>query len=149
MVQGTRRIRLYALLIAVCCWLPAQVAIAQQGPVAAMFASDQKREEPLALSFLLIDVPPTKTAASPLRVYLSAGDIERAFDNADFRPGAAIVPTNTDLSLRRLRPQRNARSSIASGSGQTSFATWKIKSRHAGSKNPNRQAVRQAYCALV
>ena len=62
-----------------------------------MFASDQKREEPLALSFLPIDVPPTKTAASPLRVYLSAGDIERAFDNADFRPDAAIVPTNTDL----------------------------------------------------
>lgn len=94
----------YALLLAILCWLPAEIATAQQGPVAAMFASDQKRDETLALSFLPLDVPPTKTAAAPLRVYLSAGDLERAFDNAQFRPDAAIVPTNTDLMIGAPSP---------------------------------------------
>lgn len=96
--------RSYALALAILCWLAAEVATAQQGPVAAMFGSDQKRDETLALSFLSQDLPPTKTAAVPLRVYLSAGDLERAFDNSQFRPGAAIVPTNVDLLISAPSP---------------------------------------------
>ncbi len=96
--------RSYALPLAILCWLQADVATAQQGPVAAMFASDQKRDETLALSFLSQDLPPTKTAAGPLRIYLSAGDLERAFDNPQFRADAAIVPTNTDLLIAAPSP---------------------------------------------
>jgi hypothetical protein len=40
----------------------------------------------------------------PLRVYLSAGDLERAFDTERFRPDAAIVPTNTDLQILAASP---------------------------------------------
>jgi hypothetical protein len=105
MVQKIRCIRgPYALLLGIFCWLPAEVAIAQQGPVAVMFGSDQKRDAALALSFLPVDVPPTKTAGFPLRVYLSAGDLERALDNAQFRPDAAIFPTNTDLLISAPAP---------------------------------------------
>ena len=32
-------------------------------------------------------------------MYLSAGDLERAFDRPEFRPAAAIVPTNTELLI--------------------------------------------------
>jgi hypothetical protein len=76
---------------------------AQQGPVAVMFADDQQREKALASSFLSVDVPPRKGGA-PLHVYLSAGDLERAFDQSRFRPDAAIVPTNTDLDLAASSP---------------------------------------------
>jgi hypothetical protein len=77
---------------------------AQQGPVATMFGADQKRHASLALSFLQVDLPPSKTANAPARVYLSAGDLERAFDRAEFRPDAAIVPTNTDLQVTSSDP---------------------------------------------
>ena len=97
-------LRLYALIAGICFCLAAGVALAQQGPVAAMFVSDQKRDAALALSFQTLDVPPTKTAAFPLRVYLSAGDLERAFDRTEFRPDAAIVPTNTDLLISASEP---------------------------------------------
>jgi hypothetical protein len=92
------------VLVAIFCWLLAEVAIAQQGPVAVMFSSDQKRDQALALSFLPLDLPPAKAAAFPLSVYLSAGDLERAFDNAQFRPDAAIVPTNTELLIASPDP---------------------------------------------
>ena len=75
----------------------AGVVVAQQKPVAAMFGDDQKRGETIASSFATAEVAPTASAAFPLQLYLTAGDLERAFDRADFRPDAAIVPTNTDL----------------------------------------------------
>ena len=75
-----------------------------QGPVAAMFSDDQQRDRSLALSFLSVDLPATKAAAFPAHVYLSAGDLERAFDKADFRPDATIVPTNTDLQITAAAP---------------------------------------------
>jgi hypothetical protein len=37
-------------------------------------------------------------------VYLSAGDLERAFDGAGFRPDAAIVSTNTHLVVTAASP---------------------------------------------
>jgi hypothetical protein len=37
-------------------------------------------------------------------VYLSAGDLERAFDTAAFRPDAAIIPTNPGLVLGAASP---------------------------------------------
>ena len=76
---------------------------AQQGPVAAMFGDDEKREQALRLSFLSVELAAAATG-SPLRVYLSAGDLERAFDRPQFRPDAAIVPTNTDLILGASSP---------------------------------------------
>jgi hypothetical protein len=74
------------------------------GPVAAMFAADQKRDAARAASFETADLPASKAAAFPARVYLSAGDLERAFDQSEFRPDAAIVPTNTDLLITAPQP---------------------------------------------
>jgi hypothetical protein len=69
-----------------------------------MFGDDQKRDASLALSFLEIDIPASNAAKDPARVYLSAGDLERAFDMTQYRPDAAIVPTNTDLELKSSDP---------------------------------------------
>ena len=80
------------------------LASAQQGPVAAMFSDDQKRGEEIALSFATSEVPPTSVAAFPAQVYLTGGDLERAFDTSRFRPDAAIVPTNTDLMITAASP---------------------------------------------
>jgi len=79
------------------------VTFAQQDPVATMFRDDLKREQPLALSFVPIELP-AAGAARPLHVYLSAGDLERAFDGPAFRPDAAIVPTNTNLAITAASP---------------------------------------------
>ena len=80
------------------------VAIAQAGPVAAMFSDDQRRTALHATSFDRVELPALGTAAVPLQVYLSAGDLERAFDTEAFRPDAAIIPTNTDLDIRAAVP---------------------------------------------
>ena len=79
------------------------VAFAQEGPVANMFRADLKREQALSLSFLPIELP-AAGGGSPLHVYLSAGDLERAFDSAEFRPAGAIVPTNTGLVITAASP---------------------------------------------
>ena len=79
-------------------------ALAQEGPVAAMFGADQKRHATFGDSFFTVDMQATKTASEPMRVYLSAGDLERAFDNPEFRPDAAVVPTNTDVQLSAAAP---------------------------------------------
>lgn len=72
--------------------------MAQQAAVGAMYAADQKRERALEPSFA------TATLASSVRIYLSAGDLERAFDTASFRPDAAIMPTNTALAFTAASP---------------------------------------------
>jgi hypothetical protein len=72
--------------------------VAQQGPVAGMFVEDEKRAQMHALSFARLELP-AKSGVVPLHVYLSAGDLARAFDRPEFRPEAAIVPTNTDLLI--------------------------------------------------
>jgi hypothetical protein len=77
----------------------------QAGPVAAMFRSDQQRDASLARSFLPVTIPATGTAAFPLQVYLSAGDLERAFDRPEFRPDATIIPTNTELQIAASSPE--------------------------------------------
>jgi hypothetical protein len=78
--------------------------LAQEKPVAAMYAADQKRARTLADSFVAIDVKPANADGPALQVYLSAGDLERAFDTAGFRPDAAIVPTNPGLVLGAASP---------------------------------------------
>jgi hypothetical protein len=102
MVQTIRRV--LAPLIAISAWMAAAAAIAQQGPVAVMFSADQKRDASLAPSFLRVDLPATRGAGLPGQVYLSAGDLERAFDEPEYRPDAAIVPTNTELVLTAPGP---------------------------------------------
>lgn len=83
----------------------AAVANAQpRSSIAAMFAADQKRDAARAASFEVADLPASNAAAYPARVYLSAGDLERAFDRPEFRPDAAIVPTNTDLAIAAPQP---------------------------------------------
>ena len=94
----------FALIVGMSFAALAQVTLAQQGPIAAMFGYDQKSHPALALSFTTVPLPATKTAGAPLQVYLSAGDLERAFDRSEFRPDAAIVPTNTDLQLTAPQP---------------------------------------------
>jgi len=81
----------------------AMVTSAQQGPVAAMFRDDLKRVQALGESFLPIELP-AAGAAAPLRVYLSAGDLEFAFDRAPYRPDGAIIPTNTALLTTAASP---------------------------------------------
>ena len=76
---------------------------AQEGPVANMFRADLKREKALSLSFQPIELPAVG-AGAPLHVFLSAGDLERAFDTAEYRPAAAIIPTNTGLVITAASP---------------------------------------------
>jgi len=106
MTRTTYRGRAVAAVIGISLVLLTGVTLAQQaGPVAAMFRSDQRRDASLARSFLPVTLPPTQTAAFPLQVYLSAGDLERAFDRPEFRPDAAIIPTNTDLQITAPSPE--------------------------------------------
>jgi hypothetical protein len=79
------------------------VVLAQDGAVATMFRDDLKREQALALSFQPTELP-SVGSGSPLHLYLSAGDLERAFDKPEFRPDAAIVPTNTGLIVTAASP---------------------------------------------
>jgi hypothetical protein len=84
------------------------VTIAQQRPVAAMFSDDQKRGDSIASSFATAEIPPTAALGVPLQIYLTAGDLERAFDTAAFRPDGAVVPTNTELSITAPAPATQA-----------------------------------------
>jgi hypothetical protein len=104
MLQTIRRAGAAALPLGVVLLMRAGPAVAQPAPVAAMFSDDQKRHPALASSFLSVEMPATKPAAFPVRVSLSAGDLERAFDSRQFRPDAAIVPTNTDLAITAAAP---------------------------------------------
>jgi hypothetical protein len=69
-----------------------------------MFSDDQKRGTEIALSFATSELVATGGAAFPAQVYLTGGDLERAFDTSRFRPDAAIVPTNTDLIVTAASP---------------------------------------------
>ena len=102
MVAHTRRAGGSVFIAAVIVSLRFAVLVAQNGPVAAMFRDDLKREHALSASFLPIELP--AGAASSLHVYLSAGDLARAFDAATFRPDAAIVPTNVGLVVTAASP---------------------------------------------
>ncbi|HEY7173046.1 MAG TPA: hypothetical protein VH417_19480 [Vicinamibacterales bacterium] len=104
MPSASRSPRAVVLVTGLCFAVLSAIAFAQQGPVAAMFADDQKRDAALAPSFATVDQPATQAAAFPLKVYLSAGDLERAFDRSEFRPDAAVVPTNTELVLDASAP---------------------------------------------
>jgi hypothetical protein len=104
MGRGTDSARRSLLLVGVLLATFVCMTGAQQGPVAAMFSDDQKRGEEIALSFATAEVPATAGAASPALVYLTGGDLERAFDTSRFRPDAAIVPTNTDLMITADSP---------------------------------------------
>ena len=103
MVRHTRHIRPRAVLLAVAVVAMAPVVFAQREPVASMFRDDLKRRESLALSFLPTELP-AAGSASALNVYLSAGDLERAFDRQAFRPDAVIMPTNTGLVITAASP---------------------------------------------
>ena len=100
----TRQMRMYPMLIGAVGSILASVVVAQQKPVAAMFGDDQKRGERIALSFATAEIAPTASAGFPLQIYLTAGDLGRAFDRADFRADAAIVPTNTALLTTAASP---------------------------------------------
>ncbi len=104
MVRGLRNIRASLFVAGAILLLPAGVAIGQQGPVAAMFGDDQKRGAAIALSFATAELPPTASAAFPSQIYLTGGNLERAFDESRFRPDGAVVPTNTDLLITAPSP---------------------------------------------
>lgn len=104
MAQRNRNTRTFILLIVNVISLTFGQALAQQGPVAFMFGDDQKRGEEIALSFATTEMAPTATAAFPSKIYLTGGDLERAFDTPRFRADAAIVPTNTDLDITASSP---------------------------------------------
>jgi hypothetical protein len=78
-------------------------AVAQQGSVAAMYADDQQRGKAVAVGFATASIPAAGSLAAA-QVYLTTGDLQRAFDNARFRPAAAIVPTNTELQIAAKSP---------------------------------------------
>lgn len=98
-----RRPRVRALLTAAALVLSAGIGIAQKAPLAALYNAEQQRDGFLAPSFLQVDLPATNTGR-PVPLYLMAGDLERAFDRPEFRPDAAIIPTNTDLLLKAPAP---------------------------------------------
>jgi len=104
MVRSTGDVRAYTFLLGAGVALLAGVAIAQQSPVGAMFADDQKRGSAIKESFATGELAPTAAAKFATRIYLTGGNLERAFDNPQFRPDAAIVPTNTDLMLDAQSP---------------------------------------------
>lgn len=103
MVQRRLLIRARALAIAACV-SAAGPALAQQGPVASMFRDDQQRGQATGLSFATMEMAPTAAANFPAQIYLTAGDLERAFDRPQFRPDGAIVPTNTELAITAAAP---------------------------------------------
>jgi len=107
MSRLTRRAHFFSLISALAT-LATGAIVAQQRPVAAMFGDDQKRAGPIALSFATAEAPPTAALGVPLQIYLTAGDLERAFDQPAFRPDAAIVPTNTELLLTAPAPGTQA-----------------------------------------
>jgi len=102
MIEHRDRARGRAFIAAVIASASFAFVAAQDGPVAAMFRDDLKREQALGGSFLPIELP--AGAATPLHIYLSAGDLARAFDTATFRPDAAIVPTNVGLVVTAASP---------------------------------------------
>ena len=104
MSRGLGSVRRSLLVVGALCSTLVCVARAQQGPVAAMFGDDQKRGTEIALSFATSELAATGGAAFPAQVYLTGGDLERAFDTSRFRPDAAIVPTNTDLMVTAASP---------------------------------------------
>jgi len=104
MFRTSRSARVGVLGLIACLAALAIVARAQQTPIAAMFGDDQKRDQNLAPSFLVVDLPASKTGGPPAKVYLSAGDLERAFDRPAFRPDGAIVPTNAELQVDAPSP---------------------------------------------
>jgi hypothetical protein len=103
-MRTTRQILPHLLLTGALTSIAVATAVAQFQPVATMFSDDQKRGDTISLSFATAEIPAKAPGATPLQVYLSAGDLVRAFDTPAFRPDAAIVPTNTDLALMAASP---------------------------------------------
>jgi hypothetical protein len=104
MFRTCRCTRVDILVVAASLSAAAVVVRAQPTPIAAMFGDDQKRHQNLAPSFLVVDLPASKTGGAPARVYLSVGDLLRAFDKPEFRPDGAIVPTNAELQVDAQSP---------------------------------------------
>jgi hypothetical protein len=96
--------RFHAFLFSTLVSLSAGIVAAPQAPVAAMYGDDQVRSKAITLGFQTASLPATGTATFPAQVYLTQGDLQRAFDDGRFRPDAAIVPTNTDLQLTAASP---------------------------------------------
>ena len=92
-----------ALLFGIFLFLGAAIGAAQS-PIAAMYGDDQLRNKVITLGFVTAEIPASAGASFPAEVYLTQGDLQRAFDEARFRPDGAIVPTNTDLQLTAPSP---------------------------------------------
>lgn len=99
----THRVRVLVVSLAVAV-VPTIGASAQPGPVAALFASEQKRAPARAPSFQVVDVPGGTADQPTLRAHLGVGDLERALDQAESRPSGVILPTNTDLAIDAVQP---------------------------------------------
>jgi len=104
MRSGTTGSGVFAFVVGILLTALAAATLAQQGSVAAMYNNEQQRDPSLAPSFTTTELPATNANSAPLRVYLSAGDLERAFDRSEFRPDATIIPTNTDLQMTASDP---------------------------------------------
>lgn len=104
MRSKTSALGVFALVVGASLVTLTGLVLAQDGTVAALYTDDQKRAPALALSFWTAELPATSAASAPLHVYLTAGDLERAFDRSEFRPDAAIIPTNTDLQITASDP---------------------------------------------
>jgi hypothetical protein len=104
MFRTSRTTRVGVLALAACLSAAAVVLRAQATPIAVMFGDDQKRDQNLVPSFLAVDLPASKASGAPVKVYLSAGDLVRAFDRPEFRPDGAIVPTNAELQIDAPSP---------------------------------------------
>ena len=92
-----------ALLFGLFLFLGAAI-VAAQSPIAAMYGDDQLRNKVITLGFVTAEIPASAGASFPAEIYLTQGDLQRAFDETRFRPDGAIVPTNTDLQLTAPSP---------------------------------------------
>ena len=98
------QIRAGVLLLGALLFVRPSLIAATQGPVAAMYADDQARGNAIPQGFAAASLPASGNAPATAQIYLTTGDLQRAFDEARFRPGAAIVPTNTELQLTARAP---------------------------------------------
>jgi len=98
------QIRAAVLLLGALLVARPELIAAPRGPVAAMYADDQTRGKAIPQGFAAVSLPASADAPSAAQIYLTTGDLQRAFDNARFRPGAAIIPTNTELQLTAKAP---------------------------------------------
>lgn len=115
-----------------------------------MFRDDLKRTQSLSESFLPIDMP-AAASGTPLHVFLSAGNLEPAFDRPEYRADAAIVPTNTALVITAASPttQRVLVSRVMKQKAAMSELQRQVEARRTQAGQPGTDALQIGADSLI